>query len=80
MPMYYFHLRDQDHITDVDGTELADVPAAREHADTVARELMFKTSGLEGEDWSKWTMVVHDSDGIEVLSFAMSGENGNGGK
>ena len=80
MPMYYFHLRDQDHITDVDGTELADVPAAREHADTVARELMFKASGLEGEDWSKWTMVVHDSDGIEVLSFAMSGENGNGGK
>jgi hypothetical protein len=44
MPMYYFHLRDQDHITDVDGTDLADIDAAREHADTVARELTFKTT------------------------------------
>jgi hypothetical protein len=29
MPMYYFHLRDTDEITDVDGTELADIDAAR---------------------------------------------------
>ena len=80
MPMYFFHLRDQQEILDIDGTELADVPAARAHADTVARELMFKTSGIEGEEWSKWTMVVHDSDGVEVHSFVMSGANGNGGK
>jgi hypothetical protein len=80
MPMYYFHLRDSDDIMDTDGTELADVPAARDHADTVARELMFKTSGIDGEDWSRWTMVVHDSEGVEVHSFAMSGTNGNGGK
>ena len=42
MPMYYFHLRDQDSITDVDGTELADGSAAREHADAVARELTLR--------------------------------------
>jgi hypothetical protein len=72
MPMYYFHLRDHDDILDMDGTELADVEAAREHADTVARELTFKTSGILGEEWSKWAMVVRDNDGLELFSFDMS--------
>ena len=81
MPMYYFHLRDYDELTDVDGTELADVRAAREHADTVARELTFKTTGIQGEPWSKWAMVVQDHDGEELFSFAMSDVGkGNGGK
>lgn len=79
MPMYYFHLRDQDKITDVDGTDLADIDAAREHADTVARELTFKTTGILGEEWSKWTMVVNDGDGLELFSFGMStARNGTG--
>ena len=79
MPMYYFHLRDQDKITDVDGTDLADIDAAREHAATVARELTFKTTGILGEEWSKWTMVVNDGDGLELFSFGMSPvRNGNG--
>ena len=81
MPMYYFHLRDQDDIMDVDGTDLADIEAAREHADTVARELTFKTTGISGEPWSKWDMVVHDHDGVELFSFGMSDlGKGNGGK
>jgi hypothetical protein len=79
MPMYYFHLRDQDQINDVDGTELADVAAAREHAGTVARELMFKSDSFMDEAWSEWSMVVHDDDGVEVFSFEMSDVgNGNG--
>lgn len=72
MPMYYFDLRDTDIINDVDGTELADIEAAREHADTVARELTFKSSGILGEEWSKWSMVVNDHDGLELFSFEMS--------
>ena len=81
MPMYYFHLRDQDDIMDVDGTDLADIDAAREHADTVARELTFKTTGISGEPWSKWAMVVHDHDGVELFSFEMSDPGkGDGGK
>jgi hypothetical protein len=72
MPMYYFHLCDHDTITDIDGTELADIEAAREHADTVARELTFKTSGILNEEWSKWTMVVHDDDAVELFSIEMS--------
>jgi hypothetical protein len=80
MPMYYFHLRDQDSISDLDGTELTDIEAAREHANSVARELMFKTSGIQGEPWSKWAMVVHDDDGLELFSFEMSDvkSDGNG--
>lgn len=72
MPMYYFHLRDDNHISDLDGTELADVDAAREHASAVARELTNNTSGIQGEPWSKWSMVVHDDDGAELFSFEMS--------
>jgi hypothetical protein len=79
MPMYYFNLRDNDEIPDEDGTELVDIDAAREHADTVARELTFKTTGILGEEWSKWSMVVHDGDGLELFSFGMStAGNGNG--
>jgi hypothetical protein len=78
--MYYFHLRDQDHINDVDGTDLADVDAARDHADIVARELMLGTSGILGEPWSKWAMVVNDSDGVEVFSFEMSDVKSSDGK
>jgi hypothetical protein len=46
---------------------------------TVARELTFKTSGILGEAWSKWSMVVHDGDGLELFSFDMSTvRNGDG--
>jgi hypothetical protein len=78
--MYFFHLRDQDTIHDVDGTDLADHDAAREHAETVAKELKFKTSTFEDEAWSRWTMHVHDADGEEVFSFPMGDVNGGDGK
>ncbi len=63
MPMYYFHLRNQDHITDVDGTELPDIEAAREHAETVALELTFKSHSFMDEPgriglWSFRTATV----------------------
>jgi hypothetical protein len=78
--MYFFHLCDQDTIHDVDGTELADVDAAREHADVVAKELKFKTRTFEDEAWSAWTMSVHDAHGLELFSFRMGDVNGDGGK
>jgi hypothetical protein len=79
MPMYYFHLRDQDTVQDVDGTELADIDAARAHADAVARELKFETNTFLDEEWSKWSMHVEDGEGLELFSFEMSQvPNGNG--
>jgi hypothetical protein len=79
MPMYYFHLRDNEPILDPDGTDLIDVEAARGHAESVARELMFKTDGILGEAWSMWSMHVEDAKGQELFSFEMSQvPNGNG--
>ena len=76
MPMYYFHLRDNEPILDPDGTDLINVDAARDHADIVARELMFRTDGILGEEWSKWSMHVHDDDGVELFLFTMGAVNG----
>jgi hypothetical protein len=78
MPMYYFHLRDNEPILDPDGTDLIDVGAARGHAEGVARELMFKTDGILGEAWSMWSMHVEDGDGLELFSFPMSDVKSDG--
>lgn len=79
MPMYYFHLRDNDTVEDIDGTDLADTDAARAHADVVARELKFKSNEFLDERWSAWSMHVHDDAGLELFSFPMSSVNGKNG-
>jgi hypothetical protein len=71
MPMYYFHLLDNDEVIDSDGTELPDLQAAREHAGQVVRELMFRRDGMLQRDWSLWTMSVRDIDGRVLLSFPL---------
>ena len=81
MPMYYFHLRNQDTIADVNGTDLTDLDAAREHAGVVARELKLNSDEFLDEQWSQWTMLVYDDAGLELFSFPMSDvKNGNGGR
>jgi hypothetical protein len=72
MPMYYFHLCDAQTLRDTVGTDLADVTAARSHAAGVARELTFKSEGMMQKGWSEWTMRVHDDQGVELFSFALS--------
>jgi hypothetical protein len=78
--MYFFNLRDQDTIHDVDGTDLADNDAARAHAEVVAKELKFKSSTFEDEAWSMWTMSVRDAEGLELFSFPMGDVDGGNGK
>jgi hypothetical protein len=81
MPMYYFHLADDETIVDSDGTDLLNVRAAREHAAGVARELTANSTGFLDETWSGWTMRVHDDSGLELFSLAMSDfKDGNSGK
>jgi Domain of unknown function (DUF6894) len=83
MPMYYFNLADDETIVDSDGTDLVDVSAAREHAAGVARELTANSLGFLDQNWSGWTMKVHDGGGLEVFSLAMADfrdGNGNSGK
>jgi hypothetical protein len=72
MPMYYFHLYDDEAIVDSDGTDLIDVGAAHNHAAGVARELTANSVGFLDQRWSGWTMRVHDDSGLEVFSLAMS--------
>ena len=72
MGMYYFHLYNDVPVRDDDGTDLIDLPAARDHAAGVARELTFQSDGLLGQDWANWTMRVHDDQGLELFSLAMS--------
>ena len=71
MPMYYFCLCSNDDVSDVDGTELPDLDAARHHAGQVARELMFNRDGMLQRSWSQWSMSVRDSTGRELMSFAL---------
>jgi hypothetical protein len=55
MPMYYFHLRDDETVPDIDGTDLSNASEARTHAIGVARELMFKSRGMLNHNWAYWT-------------------------
>jgi hypothetical protein len=72
MPMYYFHLSNDEKVLDVDGTNLADIAAARTHAFGVARELTFKSQGILDQEWSLWRMLIHNDDGVELFSFPLS--------
>ena len=72
MPMFYFHVSDDHKITDIDGTELKDLAAARSHAIVVAKELMFNRDGMLGREWSDWNMSVRDEGGNDVFSFVLN--------
>jgi hypothetical protein len=72
MPKFYFTIADQTVLEDTDGTELPDVEAAREHARTVAGELMSHREGMLGHAWGEWTMIVKDDKGDEVFSFRVA--------
>ena len=72
MPMYYFDLHDGETIVDTDGTDLINVGAAREHAAGVAHELTANSIGFLDQNWSAWTMRVHDHSGSELFSLAMA--------
>lgn len=72
MPMYYFHLYDGAPLRDDRGTELIDLAAARNRSAGVARELTFKSANFMQEAWSNWTMGVHDHEGTELFSLAVS--------
>jgi hypothetical protein len=72
MPRYFFHMIDNETVTDPYGTVLVNKGAALAHAMQVARELMFKRSGMLGEEWSRWSMRVNDKDGNTVHTIPFS--------
>ena len=73
MAMFYFDVHDGDRVLkDDDGTDLADIDAARAHAVVVVQELMFRRDGMLERDWSEWKMSIHDGEGGELLRFNFS--------
>jgi hypothetical protein len=71
MPRYFFHMMNRDQVMDSDGTELPNLEAARKHAEAVARELMYRRSGMLEQDWADWRMSVRDESSRELLSLPL---------
>jgi hypothetical protein len=71
MSRYHFHVLNRVRITDPYGTLLPNDKSALIHGLQVARELMFKRSGMLGQPWAAWTMHVNDKDGktIHTIPF-----------
>ena len=72
MPRYYFHVHNRTRLSDTDGTVLSGKKAALIYALGVARELMFKRSGMLGQPWSAWTMRVIDKTGKTVHTLPLA--------
>ena len=71
--MFFFDVHDGDRVlSDDDGTDLADIEAARAHAIVVVQELMFRQSGLLDRGWSEWKILIRDGDGVELLRLNFS--------
>ena len=80
MPRCFFDVVDDKNVYDKDdknvydkkGVTLPNEKAAREHAITLARELMETNSELLGESWNKWSVQVCNGkfDRILKIPFA----------
>lgn len=72
MPVFYFNvIAGRQVITDLEGTDLPDLEAARKDAITDARELM-STAVLEGRDISQRTIEICDENGNVLLMMRFS--------
>jgi hypothetical protein len=80
MPKFYFTIADNAVLEDTEGTELPDLEAAREHARTVAGELMIHRDGMLGHAWDEWIMIVKNDNGDEVFSFRVGETTGSSGQ
>jgi len=61
MPLFFFHLADSDHtITDDEGTELADLQAARAEAVSVSRDLLRANAVAAPSRGTPWRLWVTD--------------------
>ena len=74
MPRYFFHVRDGQEYLDTNGSELADVAAARQHSVEVATQLLGAPSleFLNGEDWH---LHVEDDSGRVLFRLNFQATN-----
>jgi hypothetical protein len=73
MPRYFFHVVDGKEIIDHDGTELADVAAARAEAIVVSGEML---KDMGGKFWNtgEWQIRVTDEAGDRVCALTFSAD------
>jgi hypothetical protein len=73
MPRFFFHVADGQDFPDHEGTELADVAAARDQAIMTAGA-MLKDRGAAFWGEGEWRMVVVDENGATVCALRFSAE------
>ena len=67
MPRYFFHVMNDVKSPDFDGIELPDLDAARGEAQRDIDEIKESHFTSIGNDWTKWSIEVCDSDGALLL-------------
>lgn len=68
MPRYYFHVHDDKTVLDEEGTELADVAAARAEAVIGARDIMCDQLRRGQLNLAYW-LEVEDDQGRHILTL-----------
>ena len=72
MPHYFFDLTDNKIVHDFKGKQLANHDQARQHAVSIARELISTKSELLREPISAWSISVKDGKFQKLFSVPVS--------
>jgi len=67
MPRYFFNVMNHVKTQDFDGVELPDLDAARGEALKDIDEIKETHFESIGNDWTRWSMEICDSDGALLL-------------
>ena len=73
VPRYYFHVRDDMDIPDLEGADMPDIDAARRHAVEAARQLMCETLKEDGRITLHHRIDIED-DGRRVVETVAFGD------
>jgi hypothetical protein len=80
MPRYYFHLKDGRASLDAEGTELADIAAARNEAVKLSGAILRDGGGKtlwDGETWRLWVTDQPDGKGKTFFTLNFSAVEGS---
>jgi hypothetical protein len=72
MPMYHFNIRDGGYFPDLDGSELANIEAAKERAVEMAGQLL-KDNAKDFWRSEQWELEVMDPTGLLLFQITLLG-------
>jgi hypothetical protein len=79
MPRYYFHVKDGHTSLDNEGTELADIHAARREAVTLSGAVLRDGAGellWDGQPWQLWVTDASGGKGNTFFTLNFSATDG----